>query len=554
MRWLKITMPLQMLLIGVAVTAVYGAFLEAPIFFDDYAYFSERDFSRVQLDLADLLKMRWLPYASIDWSVQLFGEDLVWLRLGNLVLHLINGGLLFLFLRRLFVETERCAGVAPSVRQPLDFSWLAFFAALIFVLHPVATFGVAYLVQRSILMATGFALLTWWLFLEGLVKDRRIWLLASGLTYLLAAFSKEHAILVPAVSLALVPLVRRWERKTLLLIAPAVVLYAAVAVLVIYRVKAGDFAGAAYEPYAKDVLRELGITHEQAYPLSVLTQSWLFFNYWLLWLVPLPAAMSINMGAGFARGYASWPQLFGPLLFVAYLALAVWLLHRRGDRGLIGFALLVPALLFGVEFSTVRVQEIFVLYRSYLWMPCLAAVLPALTRRCSRRLALGLLLSISLLLVAAAVSRLKTLADPVALWREALEHTMASETRNKFTVVRAVHNLGQAYINSGRYREALSPLSAAIRIDPEDSRLYNDRAVVFLQLKMYPEALQDYGRAIATGPFTPLPYFGRGETFSAMGRFEDARNDYAYSCRLGKSEACDALQSDKLDAITRPSH
>lgn len=558
MRLLKTTISRQLLLIGVAVTAVYGAFLEAPIFFDDFSYFTGRDFSLVKLDITDALNMRWLPYASIHWSVQFFGDNLLWLRLGNLFLHIFNGTVLFLFLRRLFQTASGGAladAQADKRSQTLDYSWQAFFAALIFVMHPAATFGVAYLVQRSILMATGFALLTWWLFLEGLLKDRWIWLLASCLTYLLAGFSKEHAILVPAVSLALVPLVRRFDRKTLWLIGPAVVTYVLVALLVIYRVKAGNFVGQAYEPYAIDVLTELGITREQAYPLSVLNQSYLFFKYLLLWIVPNPSAMSITMGADFARQYSTWPQLLGPLLFAGYLALSIWMLCQRGEKGLLGFALLVPALLFAVELTTVRVQEIFVVYRSYLWMPCLAVALPTLIRRLNAKLALAILVSISILLAAASVSRLKTLADPVLLWREALEHTLASETRNNFTVSRAHHNLGQSYIDRKQYLEALVHLNEAIRVYPVESSFFNDRAVVFLQLKMYSEALIDFGQAISIEPYVPLHYFGRAETYLAMGRFDEARNDYSYSCSLGKSEACEALQSGKLgDSAERPKY
>lgn len=556
MRSLKITIALQLFLIGLAVTAVYGAFLEAPIFFDDHSYFTGKDFSLVKLDIADALNMRWLPYASIHWSVLFFGDNLFWLRFGNLFLHILNGAVLFIFLRRLFQTTSGGSLADAQLgkkSQTLDDSWLAFFSALIFVMHPAATFGVAYLVQRSILMATCFALLTWWLFLEGLLKDRRIWLLASCLTYLLAGFSKEHAILVPAVSLALVPLVRRFDQKTLWLIGPAVVTYVLVALLLIYRVKAGNFVGQAYEPYAVDVLAELGITREQAYPLSVLNQSYLYFKYLLLWFVPNPSAMSITMGADFARHYASWPQLLGPLLLAGYLALSIWMLRQRGEKGLLGFALLAPALLFAVELATVRVQEIFVAYRSYLWMPCLAVALPTLIRRLNAMLALAILVSISILLAAASVSRLKTLADPVLLWREALEHTLASETRNNFTVSRAHHNLGQSYIDRAQYREALVHLNEAIRIYPVESSFFNDRAVIFLQLKMHSEALTDFGQAISMEPYVPLHYFGRAETYLAMGRFDEARNDYSYSCSLGKNEACAALQSEKLgDSAERP--
>jgi tetratricopeptide (TPR) repeat protein len=220
---------------------------------------------------------------------------------------------------------------------------------------------------------------------------------------------------------------------------------------------------------------------------------------------------------------------------------------------LFGFAMLVPALVFAVEMSTVRVQEIFVLYRSYLWMPCLAAILPILVRRVNRRLALAVLVLASGLLAAASVSRLKTLADPVAMWREALEHTLASETRNRFTVARVQHNLGQSYLNQRQFREALVHLNEAIRINPAESAPFNDRAVALLELKRYPEALQDYGQAIAIEPFEPLYFFGRAETHLAMGLFDEARNDYAYSCRLGKSEACAAQSSEKLGDATERS-
>lgn len=545
----KLLAALPYLLIGVVAAAVYGAFLEMPIFFDDLNYFSGRDFSQSAWHLDEALKLRWLPYTSFDWSVAIFGESLFWLRLGNLVLHILNGWVLLAFLRRLYQAVAVDAapgGRSPARQPPLDPRWLAFFAALIFVVHPVATFGVGYLVQRSILMATFFALLTWWFFLEGISRNRRRWLFASCLTYLLSGLCKEHAILVPAVSLALLPLVRKVDGKAVALIWPAVLGYALAGLFLLYQVKVGRFAGEAYEPYADDLLRALGITREQAYPLSVITQSLLFFRYWLLWLLPDPSAMSITMGAGFARELSSWPQLAGPVLFIAYLAVSIWLLRRRGEHGLLGFALLVPALLFPVELATVRIQEIFVLYRSYLWMPCLAVALPYLTRRVSAKVALAALLLISVLLAAASVSRLKMLADPVLLWREALEHTLASETRSPFTLGRAHHNLGQAYINRDQYAEALPHLNAAIQLEPDQSGMYNDRAVTYFLLKRFPEALQDYGRAIALEPFAPLAYFGRAELYVAANRFAEARDDYSYSCRLGKKEACEALDSQKF--------
>jgi len=87
--------------------------------------------------------------------------------------------------------------------------------ATAFALHPVAVYGAAYLVQRSIVLATLFSLLSLIFLLRGLQSDRYRDTLWAALLYSLAVLSKEHAVLLPAVALPLAALAGASRRNSL---------------------------------------------------------------------------------------------------------------------------------------------------------------------------------------------------------------------------------------------------------------------------------------------------------------------------------------------------
>lgn len=533
---------LQFLLLALAPVALYGNFLDSPLVFDDLPYLLDPhpDYLRVVFSLDS----RWLPYATIEWTRVMLGGDMIWFRLGNLALHIANVFLLFLLLRRLFEAVIPAEG-APRPDAPhggvLASSWLAFAGALIFAVHPVAVYGVAYLVQRTILMATLFALATWLLFLEGLVRGRQRWLLASVLAYLLAALSKEHAIMVPAVSAALFILLRKPDRQSLARVGPTFLLYGMAGAFIVFQIKTSGILGYPYEPNGVALLSWRGIAPEFYYPLSVLSQSFLYFKYLWLWLVPDPAWMSVDMLENFATRLWTWPESAGLAGFVVYPIVAMRLLLLRGRKGLLGFAMLCPWLLFATELSSVRIQEIFVLYRSYLWMPCIFAALPFLLQKVPARYAAALFFAAILAVVPATWNRLTVFADPILLWDDALQLALK---RSVPGTGRIYHNRGVAYLNRGYYPQAIQDFDDGIMLLPGYSELYNDRAVAYLKTGKYDLALRDYDMAIRLKSNYYNPYLGRAEVLEALGNPVAARRDYEKSCMLGVAEACDKSAGD----------
>ena len=523
---------IQPCLLLLSVIGLYAGTLSAPFVFDDLEFFGKPEVMAKYSQGYPSFELRWLANASLVRTTEWFGYDPYWLRLGNVLLHAANVIVLFFFLRRLFqvVLAGENEHTLPTV------TWLACLGALIFALHPVAVYGVAYLIQRSTLLATLFMLLMLLAYLEGLLRGSWRWMMAAALCYFAAVYSKEHSIAAPGVALALTLLIRKPSAALLRQIAPFYILATLIAATVVWStVSSKGVIGVAYEPNAGGMLTQgaklQGLTDlPNLHLLSVLTQSGLFFKYLGLWLVPNPTWMSVDMREPFASALVSWPYTVGFIGFFGYFWIAAWLLLKRGGLGLLGFALLFPWILFLTEWSTVRVQEPFVLYRSYLWMPGLLCALPVVLGWLAPKKAFALLGAICLMLIPLALNRLDTFSSTLKLWDDA-ERLVRGKV-GVFGIERIYYNRGTELGMLKRYDEAAADFSTAIATYPFDY-VYGNRATANYFLGKYQAALSDYDRAIALNPNNANSYYGRALTHRAVGDFAAAQEDINKSCALG---------------------
>jgi tetratricopeptide (TPR) repeat protein len=531
------------LLLLLATVALYGWFLWNPVVFDDISFF---DGSVHDQYLNQFLPFapRWLPYATLEWTRAALGLNLAWFRIGNLAIHACNAIVLFVFLRRLFTVVVPNELALAAGRPRLSLEWQAFFAALLFALHPAAIYAVAYLVQRTSLAATLFILLMALAFLEGLVRRSQVLLLASAVLYLFAATAKEHAIMAPAVMGVLFLLIAAPSRKRIAFVAPTFLLYAAIGVYVFFQVKTGHIVGQAYEPEGIDMLGRLHSMYPQfdpalAYPLSILTQASLFFKYLLLWVVPNPAWMSIDMREPFALTPGALPYLLGLLAFLAYPFVAFKLLLRRGAIGLLGLAMLSPWLMFATEFTTVRIQEPFVLYRSYIWMPLIFACLPCLLQRLSPKPAVAVLVVCALFFVPLSLDRLRSFSHGLLLWDDAAQLIDKDDVRPG--VDRIFHNRGVMLARVKLYKQAVQDYDRAIQINPGYAYYYNDRGAAWLEDGRPDRALADFNQAIRMSTKYTRPFYGRGLAEEKLGDRNAAVRDFATACEMGSAVACNRV-------------
>jgi tetratricopeptide (TPR) repeat protein len=240
--------------------------------------------------------------------------------------------------------------------------------------------------------------------------------------------------------------------------------------------------------------------------------------------------MSVDMREPFAMSWFS-PHTLGLVAFLGYFCGAVWLLLKRGSLGLLGFALLFPWIMFLTEWSTVRIQEPFVLYRSYLWMPGLFFALPFVFGRLAPKKAYIVLGLASLLLVPLTLNRLDTFSSALKLWDDA--ERLVRDKSGVPGIERIYTNRGNKLFQLKRYEEAIADFTKAISVYPDDDLVYGSRAKAYYFQGQYQQSLRDYERAIAMNPDSKRLYYDRSLAYRALGDVAAAQEDLRRSCELG---------------------
>jgi protein O-mannosyl-transferase len=526
------------LLIAAAAAALYWPSLHHPVFFDDIRLFNLNGLNNIFM-AGPAFEIRWLPYFVTAWIDLIFDDKIFAQRLINVGLHLLTGFVLYALIRQV---SDRAAPHHNNQRAAMA-------AALLFLMHPLAVYAVGYLAQRTILMATLFGLLSLSAYFDGVVTRKKAYFVLSALFYLLSSFSKEHAVLIPAAALALTPLAGPITRQSWRPLILPLALFLAIAALV--AAKARGVVGQAYEPFAEQLLNQSGLNASPLalWLLSALTQAVLFFKYLALMLFPNPGWMSIDMRPAFATQLWQPEYWCGALALLAYGVAAIVLLIKGGRRGLAGYALLAPLLLFAVEFSSVRIQEPFVLYRAYLWLPLLMLLIPALTPAVSDKLFWALALTIAGAFAVASTDRLNSFANGYALWDDAVKKLPNAMAPGAF---RAYSTRCQQNLHKGNHDAAIADCTRALQAYPDYRPAVQMRAFAYMKRGDFQAAIRDAQSVVDRHPDDPHVHGLLGAVYLGAGQFDKARVSFEIACERRSIAACAELDAMKAKAAADP--
>jgi protein O-mannosyl-transferase len=506
-------------LLAVIAGALYLPFLGNPPFYDDRVVFSGHAFAdSASSPLA--LALRQPAYFSLAF-VQVLWGTIEAHRLVSLILHIGCGWALYGLIREL----------QSAIPESKDESALALGAAGLFVLHPVAVYGAGYLVQRSILLATAFTLLSALVFLRGLRRRRHLEALWAAALFSLAVLSKEHALLAPA-AIALGFFLHRNQRRFALRHAAIYLAACAPAALLVVSIARG-YLGARYEPEAAEMAEHIGELAQapgSAWLGSATAQAGLFFRYLALWLLPRTGAMSLDLKVDFAQLWAAGVAAPAWLGFAAFGALGAFLLGRPGRPAMAGFGLLYVWLMFLVEFAAVRLQEPFVLYRSYLWAPGLGIAAAALLGGFPQRRALAVAGAAGVLLAWQSYDRLSTFSSGLALWQDAAAKLPAEPVAGAW---RTLYSLGREHLYAGQPDQAIAVIARCLEQYPGTYHCLFARAAIHMQQGEHEAALPYLERAIGTRPRDGAPRHHLGLAYQELGCRDAARAQYRLSYDLG---------------------
>lgn len=455
------------------------------------------------------------PLANASFAVNyrlhqnhVFGYHLV-----NVLIHIAAGTALYFLLK----TTLHISALPAKVRLA---RWIPLFAASLWMVHPLQTQSVSYIVQRMNSLAALFFVLTLLLYARArLAQNPR---LRAGLyavcliCSLLALGSKENAALLPFFvvlyewyffqDLSRIWLARRWW-----VVAGMFSLFAAAALL---------FLG----PHP--VERILADYNARDFNLSqrVLTQFPVVVHYISLLMLPLPARLNLDHDFPLSHSLTEPAgTLLSALLIFGLLVLAVRTARRQR---FISFCILW---FFGnlvVESSVIGLEIIFE-HRVYLPSMFFCAALFVLVFRYVKpdRLAMLAVCAAVAVCSAATYQRNSLWSDEISLLQDCV-----SKSPGK---TRARNNLGLALYKKGRIDASIEQFREVLRIEPEHAKAHNNLGLALEKAGRIEEALKHYREALRINPKYAdahsnlgLALAGLGRTEAAIDRFEKALRIY----------------------------
>jgi Flp pilus assembly protein TadD len=506
---------LFLLLLPLLIIITYSHTLHSPFVFDDIANISSNPAARASdLNFENMRKaavdspISTRPVSYITFAVNYFfhQHEVYGYRLVNLVIHVLNGVLLYLFL----MNTFKLPILQESIKKPF---LVAYFAALVWVIHPLQVQSVTYIVQRMNSLATLFYMLAFLCYLKARLSSNgsRRWVLAalSFASGILALGSKEIAVTLPFFILLYEWMFFQdmdlpWLRRNIIVLAAAGFFLAVMFFVYVGR-NPWQTIAAGYSSRDFTMWQRL------------LTEPRVILHYIELFVFPLPTRLTLlpefSVSTSLVEPATTIPAIIG-VMFIISTAMAL-----AKDMRLISFAILWFMGNLVVESSVVSLEIIF-LHRTYLpsMMASLLVTYFILQHVRSEKIAKFMMISALLTLTFWTYDQNKTWCDKVYFWRDCLQKNQ--------TDFRVYNNLAKALEEKGKVDSAIGMYEKAISVNPDHPRPYNNLGIALMNRGKIDEASRVLHKALEKAPEHPETHYNLGLTHSARDDLPKAEEHY----------------------------
>lgn len=389
---------------------------------------------------------------------------------------------------------------------PGEAAWAAGIAAL-WMLHPLQTAAVTYIVQRAEAMAGLFVLLTLYSFARAANGGGSRWLGISVAAAFAGVATKETAVVAPL-------LVWLYDRT-----------FVAGSFGAAWRARRGYYLGLAssWLLLACLVAATGGRGGTAGFGTAVgpgeyfLTQCAAVVHY--LRLVVWPSPLVFDYGTATVGIGGAWWQL---LLLLCLVGATIVGVKRRSLWGFVGawFLLALAPSSSVVPVASQTMAE----HRMYLALAAPVAAVAVGLRAWLGAKAAWVLAGLAVVAGAATFARNADFASAISIWTD----TVAKRPGN----ARAHHNLALAELARGRPAEAERHLQAALRLAPQSPESLYNLGVVLTRLGRMEEAVARYRESLALDPAQAAAHNNLGNLLFAAGRTGEAGRHYAEALRL----------------------
>ena len=515
----------------VALFLVFGPSMSGPFLLDDtYLPYVQPAFATAPV-AAWIAGTRPLLMFSYWLTFQAAGSDTGPYHVTNVLLHLLNGILIWLAVRKLLAFN----GVAHR-------EIYSAFAAGLFLFHPLQTESVAYIASRSEAQSVFFFLAAFVLFLYRRSLNVS-WGIAVGVLILFGAacLTKEHAVVLPGLLLltdyfwnpgfSFQGIRRNWKLYIPILAG------ASVAVVYVARIlNASTSAG-------------FGMKDLPWYQYFY-TQCRAIWRYVLFYVWPF--GQNIDHDYPISRTLFDYGAVVGLIGLVLLIGAAWW---WRKRYPLISYGVFTYLLLLAPTSSFVPIRDTLIERRMYLPFIGLLFVTIGLLQfwQASRSTLLLVLSAVLLVEASLTYSRNELWGDAVAMWTDSVAKSPAK--------VRPRFQLAAAYYSSGKCAEAAGQFAKTAALEPPSAALLVDWALAADCAGNSNEALIRLQQALAMGPTAHI-YTEIAREYAKLNQFPQALDSLDAAARIDANYVMiyayrgriNAMRGDKAGAAVEYRH
>ncbi len=512
---------------------MYWPSLNYPFQFDDIANIAKRFSIRTENTFSVWARnTRWVSDWLNNLNYRLGGFDPFWYRAFNLIIHLTAGIIVF------FLTYALCNLLEKKQFFVKNALYISFTTAGLFLLHPVQTQTVSYVIQaRQEGLASLFVLMTLLAYIKTMTTSHRMARLAYGSWFVSAALlsrgTKELVIVLPFLMLLVewfFVAQEDWQVfKRRFAIGAAI---ASVFLLAVLYQHSWSFLKDVLSFNATTVNNRGNILTPD--PFTIITP-WMYFISELRVLVHYlaiffwPFGISVEYDWKIASGFFTSQVLLPALFLTALFGMVIRFLWRK-EQLIVTFGLIWFYLVMAPRSTIIASPELVCDYKTYLASYGVLFMMGVWLVQGAYKIAQQLkdraiwlvsseaqmaLLSLMLLVVGiGSHERNKVWATAVDFWQD--------NARKAPGKARVHNNLGVALSEAGRYDESIPLYYKAISLDGYYADPYSNLAVAYSMQNKIDDAIQALRNAIHLFPEYPEAYNNLGTLLLQKGNKEEA--------------------------------
>jgi tetratricopeptide (TPR) repeat protein len=536
---------LLIVFMAVIVFVIYAKTLTGDFIFDDVPNIKDNPHLRLgHITAENLLDAAFegpstrRPVAKLSFALNYYfhGYNVAGFHMVNILIHIANGVLLYLLIS--------FTGCTPAMhRYRGQYRWIPFFSACVWLVHPIQTETVSYIVQRMTSLATMFYILSFLFYIRARLETanakKTALFCAMAVSGLLALGSKEISATLPFFIILyewyfFQDLSLTWIKNRAPLIVAVLILMVTISIIYL--------SGFTLE-IISSIYSDRSMTMEQ----RVLTQFRVILYYIGLLLWPHPSRL--NLDYDFQLSYSLLDPVSTLLSMTAIFAFLIFAVFTAKRQRLMSFCIIWYLGNLIIESSFIPLELVFE-HRNY--MPSMFFIF------------LGVLLShhylkpkwlppllLSAIVVICALwtfERNDVWRSPILIWKDTINKSpqkarpynnlgVALVKRGYFALAVAQYrhalqldpefayahaSLGHVLTKQGKTEEAIEHFQTALKLDPYQYEAHNNLGIALTIQGDHQQAIEHFSAAVLINPDYPEAHSNLGLAFRRQGRFQEA--------------------------------